>query len=267
MYKKFNITGFKPANLFEQREIDYLKGIGSQNLDDYKARVTQAIEDYIRPDGYLDASHLQGDWFPEINADVFLSHSHGDKDKALVLSGYLKVNFGLNVFIDSTVWGNIKSLQKKLDNKYCLTTDGRHYDYDEHNQTTAYVHLLLSSALTKMIDNCEVLFFLNSPLSTIQMKGTEFFNPVNGLKTESAWIYHEIFISGLIAPKTPKRIKTKLFSAKDGGRLQESLKMAFPIPQIKDFIKLSPAEFNEWDDKYDIADSSNHPLDTLYSIL
>lgn len=35
-------------------------------------------------DGYFDASKLQESWFPQVEADIFLSHSH--KDEKLIIS-------------------------------------------------------------------------------------------------------------------------------------------------------------------------------------
>ena len=62
---------------------------------------------------------MQANWFPQIKADIFISHSHKDEDLALALAGWLKVSFGLTAFIDSCVWGYANDLLKMIDYKYC----------------------------------------------------------------------------------------------------------------------------------------------------
>ncbi len=54
-----------------------------------KTMARTALDKYLRKDGSLDAAMIESDWFPEIEADVFISHSHKDKKLAINLAGYL----------------------------------------------------------------------------------------------------------------------------------------------------------------------------------
>lgn len=44
----------------------------------------------------------------------------------MILAPYLQSN-GKTVLIDSTIWINIKDLQEKIDNDYCLNDGGKAY--------------------------------------------------------------------------------------------------------------------------------------------
>ena len=79
--------------------------IGNNTLDKNKELIEKDLEKYINVDGTIDASTLENDWFPSVKIDVFLSHSHMDRDNAIILAGILKEKFDLNVFIDSCFWG------------------------------------------------------------------------------------------------------------------------------------------------------------------
>lgn len=59
---------------------------------------------YLNGD-HFDASMIQEDWFPEINADIFISHSRLDEKLAMPLASWIESNTGLHCFIDSLVWG------------------------------------------------------------------------------------------------------------------------------------------------------------------
>src|SRR5438309_1285086 len=76
--------------------------------------VKQALEAFLVA-GKVDGSEMQDHWFPKIEADVFISHSHTDELAAIELAGWLKDQFGLNSFIDSCVWGHADELLKQVD--------------------------------------------------------------------------------------------------------------------------------------------------------
>lgn len=143
----------------------------------------------------LDGDLIQKEWFPEKDWDVFLSHSHNDLDKALKIKVLLE-HFGLKVFVDSTVWGFADNLLRDIDEIYTKEKN-RTYSYEKRNQTTAAVHLMLSTALTQVMDNAEAVFFLNTPNSTLQhFAGTEYDKTL----IASPWIYHEIMMTKFLRP-------------------------------------------------------------------
>ena len=191
MYRGFNLSLERKS--FKEGDFKELREIGFKSLTCQKATIERKIKSFIDDDGFLDGSKMQDNWFPQIKADVFISHSHKDKDLALALAGWLKENLGLTAFIDSCVWGYSNDLLKLIDNRYCRNEYRRTYDYEKRNSSTSHVHMMLSVALTQMIDNTECLFFLNTPNSITPD------TIIN--QTESPWIYSEIATSQLIRKK------------------------------------------------------------------
>ena len=58
---------------------------GKNHLDSSKADVERNLKEIvINGTESLDGSSIQGEWFPEINADIFISHSRDDADLANV---------------------------------------------------------------------------------------------------------------------------------------------------------------------------------------
>lgn len=52
---------------------------GKNHLDSSKADVERNLKEIvINGTESLDGSSIQGEWFPEINADIFISHSRDD---------------------------------------------------------------------------------------------------------------------------------------------------------------------------------------------
>lgn len=116
MFAKFNLK------LAQNQIFEEYKNCGLVNKLIKRNEVHQALDQYLLKDGSLDASAIEGDWFPEIKADVFLSHSHADEKAVIGFAGYLYKEFGITSFIDSTVWGYADILLKQIDEKYCVKT-------------------------------------------------------------------------------------------------------------------------------------------------
>lgn len=190
MYRGFNLL--LRNNFFKQDYFEEFQEIGVKSFSNQKAKIIEKISSFANGDGSLDGTKMQENWFPQIEADIFISHSHKDEKLAIALAGWLKKTFGLTTFIDSCVWGYANDLLKTIDNKYCLK-DMHSYSYEKRNYSTSHVHMMLSVALTQMIDNTECLFFLNTPKSITPD------TIIN--QTESPWIYSEITTSQLIRKK------------------------------------------------------------------
>ena len=192
MYRGFNLL--LEDNCFEEGYFEAFKKVGSESFSSQKTSIEEKINSFVGDDGSLDGSMMQANWFPQIKADIFISHSHKNEKLALALAGWLKETFGLTAFIDSCVWGHANKLLKMIDNEYCYQEEINAYNYQNRNYSTSHVHMMLSVALTQMIDNTECLFFLNTPNSI---------TPDDTIieKTESPWIYSEIAMSRLIRKK------------------------------------------------------------------
>lgn len=164
-----------------------------------------------------DGNKIQANWFPEIKADVFISHSHADKQLAKALGGYIFQNTNLKSFIDSEVWGYSDELLRHIDNSYCIIKNKNLYDYELRNCSTSHIHMMLSVALMQMISKCRYFIFLDTPNSNENNNTLIKDNYIN--KTNSPWIYNELMITKMLKSYEPK---FKYFS-------QESRKPEIPI--------------------------------------
>ena len=155
------------------------------------------IQDSIDKDIILDGSRIIDTFFPNVKADIFISHSHKDVGVAKEFAKYIYVNTGLKSFIDSEVWNYADDLLNDIDVDYCLKSNGS-YSYERRNVSTSYDQMMLNTALLNMIDRCECLFFLSTPNS---------FNKEQEIKntTFSPWIYSELSMANAIEKRIPVR--------------------------------------------------------------
>lgn len=215
----------------------------SSGIETYKAnakrQVTSLAELMIAKDTF-DASLILDKLFPTVKADIFLSHSFQDAEKAIQLAVELKEQCGLNVFVDSCVWGSVYELQNAIDRKYCFNESSNTYDYNKRNRSTAHLHMILSTALQRMIDETETILFMNTDQS-ISLD-----HSVNQeLKTLSPWIHMELAFSSLVRRK--KGILKKAFedAALDRVITSESYTMVHDAP-VSHLTSLSNRDFLEW---------------------
>lgn len=189
----------------------------------------------------LDGDLIQKEWFPKKDWDVFLSHSHNDLDKALKIKVLLE-HFGLKVFVDSTVWGFADNLLRKIDDAYAQRSEG-HYSYNKRNRSTAAVHLMLSTALTQVMDNAEAVFFLNTPNSTLQhFAGTEYDKTL----IASPWIYHEIMMTKFLRPNSFRRREKDIINENEEYTKQYNNLMMLRSADLSHMQKLSLSKFAGW---------------------
>lgn len=254
MYKGFNIID---DAIFNKKEY---YDIGNGNHENNKNIVEKELDEYVGKDGILDGSKIKNDWFKDIDADIFISHSHDDADLAIKLAGWLKQEFGLTSFIDSCVWRYSNNLLKEIDNAYCKTDDGAYYSYDSRNFSTSHVHMMLSIALREMIDRTECIFFLNTP-NSIHVKD------VIKNETMSPWIYSELVTSRLIRKNKPSRItKESVLEKKyyDFAK-QVNLKIKYDV-NLDHLYAINYIDFFNWK-KINNGRKSKDALDNLYSLL
>lgn len=166
---------------------------GKKIYGDAEGRILCSLDDVTDENGTINGTVLQQSWFPVLGKfDVFLSHYHDDKNLAIGLAGFLKTELGLNVFIDSYLWGYSNRLLRLIDESYCMNSKTGLFDYDKRNYSTSHVHMMLSTALSNMINECEAIFFLNSSRETSMSED------INDQHTISPWIYNELVMSDLI---------------------------------------------------------------------
>lgn len=133
----------------------------------------------------LDAESIANECFPNIHADVFLSHSHRDEDDVVKLALSLR-KMGLNVFVDSCVWGWADEILRVIDEEFCFQESSQTFDYSLRNRTTSNVYMILNTALQSMISKTELLLFLQTNNS---VKIGEYVKDQSHLS--SPWIFSE----------------------------------------------------------------------------
>ncbi|PUD38853.1 TIR domain protein [Helicobacter pylori] len=118
------------------------------------------------------------------NAQVFLSHSHADRNKALEVKNYLENQTKRKVFIDSLFWDYKNDILKEI----------KKHHIDVSKIEDAFT-LILRESLQDMIEKCPYFVFLQSKNSVSNQ----------GLSriTYSAWIYEELKIAHSISESRP----------------------------------------------------------------
>lgn len=257
---------FAAFNLITDEEDYLIKNYydsGKKMYGNLKKTVQDQLDKYVGENGSLDGTKIQGDWFPEIKADIFISHSHKDEKLAISLAGLFYNWFGLNTFIDSCVWGYSNDLLKKLDDIYSLLPEdsSAKYDYDKRNYSTSHVHMMLSTALTKMIDKTECVFVLNTP-NSISTKDAL-------TKTDSPWIYAETVSTELLRKKELREYRKSLKKALKETKafVDKTLNIKYDV-NLSHLYALNDQDLVNW---YKIfsKDTQNleSPLDHLYILL
>jgi len=241
---------------FELKKIDesffddfkYFLNIGNRTLRKHKAIIRDTVDKFKNENGSLDGDKMQSNWFPQINADIFLSHSHADKELVTAFAGWLKSNFDLEVFIDSCIWGYSKSLQKIIDNTYSRNREGV-LDYDSVLYASSHVNMMLNTALMQMIDNCECIIFFNTPKS---VKPDQVMS-----KIISPWIYSEITMTKLIKNRSLNSYRIKSINE---NRTFSELEIEYNL-NTKHLLNLTTYKLHTWEKA---GLENNNALDYLY---
>jgi hypothetical protein len=246
MYIGFN---YKTSSTYSAEHQKRGREIGNNQ----KAIINKVLVDFAKENKSLDGNAIQNNWFPPIKADVFISYSRLDEDKAFGLAGMLDEHFGLTAFVDSNVWGYADDLLKIIDDKYTKITGSESYSYSHRNLSTSHVHMMLASALAMVMDKTECLIFLNP--TTILPKET-----ID--TTKSPWIYYEIGISALLEKHQPSRFVNEAIKAFSGLDIEYTL-------NTKHLIDLKDSNLDEWKKKFNKNNfpQKNHALDVLYNIM
>ncbi len=163
-------------------------------------RIAQKIRNILKKHGsrkdiILNHNEIKEAFFspfkPQLNsAQVFLSHSHADRNKALEVKNYLESKTNRRVFIDSLFWDYKDNVLNEL------------AEYDDTSKIEDAFTLILRESLEDMIKKCPYFVFLQSNNSVSNQ----------GLSriTYSAWIYEELKIAhSLIADSALQESRIK----------------------------------------------------------
>jgi hypothetical protein len=268
MYTPFNLKiDLTDIILLSSKELREYTKTGCERKQLIESEIGSNLKEYVK-DGVIDGSKLSDEWFKTIKSDVFISYSHNDEEIAMVLSGYLEKEFGLNIFVDSFFWGSADALLKDIDDTYCKKDCGE-YDYQKSNFSTSHVHAMLSTAIIKVMDQSEIVIFLNTDNSIPKVDNT-----ILESYTQSPWIYEEIIFASLLRKRhwsTHRSIPMYEFA-------ERKLQVEYRVPLLG-MKEISIETIVDWKKKYDtwlniekhygdlLSSGVTHPLNCLYKML
>jgi len=267
MYKGYIVdenfdSEFKNAVRLDYRSLLY------EGYTMYEKQQNNNILSFKDEKGYLRADVIQANWFPLIDVDVFISHSHNDLELAIAFSLWLKDSFGISSFVDSCVWGCAYELLELINNKYNLDKRSQLYKYEECMYAASHVYMILSRALASMIDRTECLFFLSTSNSLRnQYKKT----PYGGVATTSSpWIYSEIEMTRLIGKKDIGEQREQRRRAQNRVYSADPLRTNYPI-KTKHLTEIGWGQLSCWENDWRKGGNSkqkrpaSEALDLLYA--
>lgn len=171
-----------------------------------KDRLVQ-IKDYIlNDDNLIDADAIARDLFPTENADVFLSHTRQNHDAVVALAVQLE-GLGLRVFVDSCVWGDVYALLLEVDKIRSIIPDRPNiYYYERVVRTAANMYMILNVALQRMIDQSELLLFLDTKAVRVDdyVEGREYIG--------SPWIFSELMFAQMVRRRAREKVSFEHFT-------------------------------------------------------
>src|SRR5438270_6099619 len=101
MYKAFDLKGYDKS-FIEAKHQSFFIQQGRTATAAGQAAVQEALKAIATDKAVLDGQAIRDAWFPQVQADVFLSHSHRNEEDVLMFAGWLDYTFGLKAFIDSS---------------------------------------------------------------------------------------------------------------------------------------------------------------------
>lgn len=259
MYIGFELNDYQPLRKIHPFETYLFKDQAKGTFD----KLSDYMVGKFKGNDVIDAVQLADHLFPAKKAHVFLSHSHRDADHAIELAVALK-DKGLDVFVDSCVWGYFHDLLDALNEVYANPKrppeGGIVYDYRKATDLTAGVHMMLAGALQAMIDRSELFVFLNTSNSIplTNFAGVD--------RTFSPWIYSELQFSATARSQRPMRKRVVMESASVEEHLIKSFTRSDVLLSFKAFNKHLPKvkgdELQRWFNGLD--EQGHQALDNLY---
>lgn len=266
MFAGFNLIINESFFDSQTKSFQEYQKIGEKHLISQSTAVEKALNEYI-DNKIVNGSKIQEDWFPQVNTDIFLSHSSIDKNLVNAIAGWLNDTFRLKCFIDSNVWCYAGKIADKLNDKFTKKRidgdGGTIYDHQDCQKVSEHVNTMLNIALQKMIDKCESVFLINTE-NSIHIDS----NDTSIDLTYSPWIYSELVCSEIVRKKPLYLYRynrelyhsyneSKEFAAKD-----DTLTISYDAP-TQHLKKIKEKELLEWKSNFD--GKHPFPLDLLYN--
>lgn len=247
------------------RDFEKYRTIGEEHLSTEINRFNDEMKRLVNYQT-INGSQLQEYCFPNVEADIFLSHSHKDRNLANALAGWIYDTFNLKVFIDSNVWEYSSKLLEKLNSRYSNKRpngqNGVLYDHKSCCKASEHVNTMLSTALHQMIDKVECVMFLNTDNSVKVISDNQFSS------TYSPWIYSEIMCTQIVRkkPLLCYREYNELMHFNESESIANDvtdLVISYNLP-LKHLKKIDTGILIRW--LYNYKKYDEYPLDFLYSI-
>lgn len=258
------VTGYNfEINEDDNRFDEYIKK-GEEQLAKYRVGVNKNLEEYVI-NGVADGTKIEKEWFPEMDADIFISHSHADENLAKGIAGWLYETFGLHCFIDSCVWGYSDHLLELINDKYSEkkedTNGGWIYNHRKCNTASKHVSTMLNIALQRMIDKTEITIVLNTNNSISK------YVDIYKNSTYSPWIYSEVLCTQIVKRKSigDYRDSEELRHVNESARFDNEGFGAFYELKLEHLKTLDVDLLCKWKRKYE-KHKIEYPLDYLYEL-
>jgi hypothetical protein len=257
MHAVYQLQGF--TEFIDDKYVTVGRNLEAEN----SAKILKSLDSFLTPKGTVDVKKMMDEWFPSGIADVFISHARADKQIALTLSGFLSEKFGLRPFVDSCVWSHANGLLRTLDNAYCMTGENL-FSYHRSTITASHVHMMLATALTKMMDHCECVFFLNTK-NSVTSNTIEQMVAGNNDSTHSPWLFHEISMMKMLRRRSIKAHREEEIHFSEGAIKKAAAEVPqFDYPLDLDGLPiLTKDSFIKWSAR---GAKQNNALDSLYDI-
>lgn len=261
MYRSLQIKDFSNFNSFN---------VTSEEIKNFKKRKENTLVElkkYLLDEkNLLSAELIQKHLFPQVEADIFLSHAHADENKVIALALCLE-KIGFKVFVDSCIWGNANDLLKTIDDSYSghsnPNSNDKSYSYEARNFSTSNVYMILNTALHRMIEKSELFIFLGTENSISLSKSI-----LQQESLESPWIFSELTFVNQVRrydkrDQLREKLKIKTESSNESLVVKKSARFLYPKPTL-DFV-LSNDHFENWLLKKEPLSSFNSFINNPFS--
>lgn len=197
----------------DDKPMSYVSAKERCNDNKYQEMIRYFLNNY-KEDERISADKIIQECFNQQNYDVFISYSSKDKDYASCLKYFIGNELKLKCFLDYDVWGNAYEIMNTIDDEFNrINCFQDRYEYEGVRQSSINVSMMLTEALTHMLEICPVVIFISSENSISNINGRTDKLDIND-KTYSPWLYHEISMVNMMNRiQSGKRPFTKEASA------------------------------------------------------
>ncbi|MCF5167561.1 hypothetical protein GIW45_26925 [Pseudomonas congelans] len=255
MYVGLELTSYQSYSSVPWSQIQTFK----QQVQLQFSEVSDYLVEVFEGRCLIDAEKLSRHFFPrQEKTHVFLSHSHADEKRAIELAIKLR-DRGVNVFVDSCVWGASQHLLEKLIGYHAeQKADASPLSEREVSDLAAGVHLMLVGALQEMIDRTELFVFLNTE-NSIPLKAYE-----GADRTFSPWINSELQFSAMVRRRVPARRTRRPRDVLSLENIRAERRLPdFALKALNSHLpKVNGSEFSGWIEL--LLEKGEAALDSLY---